>query len=112
MSDGTLSIRRRDPKASQTDATDSLIPSEALRSGTYESFLGGALSAIGEGRTRRDTKGKSKTLGAVDEFRVESRRKRRLRDYDRLLKSFKYGPALDSVLRKACQLTTQFYFFL
>lgn len=110
MSDGTLSIRRRDPKASQTDATDSLIPSEALRSGTYESFLGGALSTIGEGRTRRDTKGKSKTLGAVDEFRVESRRKRRLRDYDRLLKSFKYGPALDSVLRKACQLTTQFHF--
>ena len=105
MSDGTLSIRRRDPKVSQTTATDSIIPSEALRSGTYQSFLGGVLPAVGEGRTRRDAKGKSKAVGDVDEFRVESRRKRRLREYDRLLKSFKYGAALDSVLRKARERT-------
>ena len=105
MSDGTLSIRRRDPKASQTNPLDSIIPPDALRSGTYESFLGGVLPAVGEGRPRQNIKGKSKAIGDVDELRVESRRKRRLREYDRLLKSFKYGAALDSVLRKAREYT-------
>ncbi|KAF8591533.1 Trp-Asp repeat-containing protein [Ramaria rubella] len=107
MSDGTLSIRRRDPKPSQVTATDPLISSEALRSGSYELF-GGALPAVGEGHTRRDTKGKSKAISNIDEFRVESRRKKRLREYDRLLKSFKYGAALDSVLRKQVPPTTTF----
>lgn len=100
MSDGTLSIRRRDPKAFQPTTSDSLIRPEDIRSGTYESFLGGALPTVGEGRTRKDAKGKSKALGDVDEFRVESRRQKRLKAYDRLLKAFKYGAALDSVLRK------------
>jgi U3 small nucleolar RNA-associated protein 15 len=36
----------------------------------------------------------------VDEFKVESRRRRRLKEYDRLLKGFKYSAALDSALRK------------
>lgn len=99
MSDGTLSVRRRDPKPSQAGVADSLIPAEALRSGTYESFLSGALPAMGEGRIQNDIKGKSRALD-VNEFRVESRRKKRLREYDRLLKSFKYGAALDSVLGK------------
>ena len=111
MSDGTLSIRRRDSKASEKDDMESVIPSEALRSGAYESFLGGSLTAVGEGHTRRDIKGKSKVIGNVDEFRVESRRKRRLREYDRLLKSFKYGAALDSVLRKARLRLPLFHFF-
>lgn len=106
MSDGTLSVRRRDPKASQ-GGDDSLIPGDAMRAGTYESFLGGALPSIGEYKPRRDVKGKSKALDNVDEFRVESRRKKRLREYDRLLKGFKYGAALDSVLRKVCDLISK-----
>lgn len=102
MSDGTLSVRRRDPKASEPAAAGITLSADALRSGTFDSFLGGVLPTIGERRLRKDVKGKSKKLDNVDEFRVESRRKKRLREYDRLLKSFKYGAALDSVLAKVC----------
>jgi U3 small nucleolar RNA-associated protein 15 len=38
--------------------------------------------------------------GDLDEFRVEGRRSKRLKEYDQLLKGFKYSAALDSVLRK------------
>jgi len=109
MSDGTLSIRRRDPKASLASyAADTLTSADALRSGNYESLLGGTLPRLGEPRYRRHTKAKSKPIDAINEFRVETRRKKRLRDYDRLLKSFKYGAALDSVLRKQIPPTTTF----
>ncbi|GJJ07566.1 hypothetical protein Clacol_001769 [Clathrus columnatus] len=108
MSDGTLSVRRRDPKASEAVSTDMAISAEALQSGPFESFLGGVLSTIGERRLPKNIKGKSKLLDNVDEFRVESRRKKRLREYDRLLKSFKYGAALDSVLSKQVPPTTKF----
>lgn len=102
MSDGTLSVRRRDPKASEQAAADMAIGADAVRSGAFESFLGGVLPTIGERKLRQGIKGKSRKLDNVDEFRVESRRKKRLREYDRLLKSFKYGAALDSVLAKVC----------
>lgn len=101
MSDGTLSVRHRQQKSSEAATSDN-ISSAALRSATFESFLGGVLPSIGQGRVRE--KKKSKPLGDVDEFRVESRRKKRLREYDRLLKNFKYSAALDSVLRKVCHL--------
>ncbi|KZT19260.1 WD40 repeat-like protein [Neolentinus lepideus HHB14362 ss-1] len=102
MSDGTLSVRRRQPKASES-VSDPLV---VLQSGTFESFLGGSLPAIGEGRVKSKTK--SKPAGDVDEMRVESRRKKRLREYDRLLKGFKYSAALDSALRKNVPPTTAF----
>jgi U3 small nucleolar RNA-associated protein 15 len=102
MSDGTLSVRRRDPKASlASSAADTLTTADALRSGNYDALLGGGtVRRLGEPRYRQDNKTRSKQLDDVNEFRVENRRKKRLRDYDRLLKSFKYGAALDSVLRK------------
>lgn len=96
MTDGTLSVRRRQAKASEASAND-LFSSAALRAGAYESFLGN-LPTIGQGRVK--SKQKSRPVGDVDEFRVESKRKKRLKEYDRLLKSFKYSDALDSVLRK------------
>lgn len=96
MSDGTLSVRRRQPKASQADG-DPLLAAAALRGANFESFLG-ALPAIGQGNVK--SKVKSKPVGDANEFRVESKRKRRLREYDKLLKGFKYSAALDSVLRK------------
>lgn len=96
MSDGTLSVRRRQPKSSENAASE--FSASALRSGTFESFLGNTLPALGQGTLR--SKVKSKPLGDVDEFRVESRRTKRLKEYDRLLKGFKYSAALDSVLRK------------
>ncbi|KAF7355352.1 WD40 repeat-like protein [Mycena sanguinolenta] len=105
MSDGTLSVRRRQPKASET-AGDPAFSAAALRSGAFESFLGSSFPTLGQGSVKQKTK--SKPVGDVDEFRVESRRAKRLRDYDRLLKSFKYSAALDSVLRKQVPPTTTF----
>lgn len=97
MSDGTLSVRRRQPKESESTSNPLLVSS--LRSGTYETFLGGGtLSSIGEGRFRE--KKKAKPVGDIDEIKVEARRKKRLRNYDRLLKNFKYSAALDAVLQK------------
>ncbi|KAJ3484560.1 hypothetical protein NLI96_g5563 [Meripilus lineatus] len=104
MSDGTLSVRRRQLKASENTASD-LLAGAVLRSGAFESFLGN-LPTIGQGRVK--SKQKSKPTGDADELRVESKRRRRLRDYDRLLKNFKYSAALDSVLRKQVPPTTTF----
>ncbi|KII95153.1 hypothetical protein PLICRDRAFT_96605 [Plicaturopsis crispa FD-325 SS-3] len=92
MSDGTLSVRRRQPKASEGAASDMPFSAAALKSG--------------QGHVKNKTK--SKPLGDANEFRVESRRKKRLREYDRLLKNFKYSAALDSVMRKQVPPTTTF----
>lgn len=97
MSDGTLSVRRRQAKPSEAAASEFEIPLAALRAGTFDSFLG-MLPNIGRGHVKQ--KGKSKPIGDVDEFRIEARRKKKLREYDKLLKSFKYSAALDSILRK------------
>ncbi|PIL37144.1 transporter [Ganoderma sinense ZZ0214-1] len=105
MSDGTLSVRRRRPKTSEPASQD-LFSIASLRSGAFESFLGGSLPTIGEGRVKE--KKKSKPVGDVDELKVESKRKKRLREYDRLLKNFKYSAALDSVLLKNVPPTTTF----
>ncbi|KIY49253.1 WD40 repeat-like protein [Fistulina hepatica ATCC 64428] len=101
MSDGTLSVRRRQPKASE-NAGDG----PSLNAGNYESLLGGYIPTVGQGHVR--SKVKSKPLGDVNEFRVERRRTKRLRDYDKLLKSFKYSAALDAVLQKQVPPTTTF----
>lgn len=98
MSDGTLSVRRRQPKVSEASAQNFPFSAAALRTGAFESFLGTTLPSIGQGHVRQ--KGKSKPLGDADELRVESKRKKRLKEYDKLLKGFKYSAALDSVLRK------------
>ncbi|KAF7301707.1 WD40 repeat-like protein [Mycena indigotica] len=105
MSDGTLSVRRRQPKPSEA-AADPAFSSTALKSGAYESFLGASFAAVGHGTVRDKTK--AKAVGDINEFRVESRRAKRLKDYDRLLKSFKYSAALDAVLRKQVPPATAF----
>ena len=91
MSDGTLSIRRRQEKGNQALTSTS-------HQGVFDSFLGAKLPAVGEGAVHG--KMLSKPLGDIDELRVENRRTKRLKDYDRFLKNFKYSAALDSVLRK------------
>jgi len=101
MSDGTLSVRRRQVKS--TESSDMSLA--ALRSGAYESFLGN-LPTIGQGHVK--SKQKTKPIGDVDEFRVETKRKKRLKEFDRFLKSFQYSAALDSVLRKQVPPTTTF----
>ena len=99
MSDGTLSVRRRQPKATESSSAD-LFSLASLRAGTFETFLTGTLSRIGQGNFKDKGKAKARPVGDVNEFKVESRRKKKLREYDRLLKNFKYSAALDSVLRK------------
>ena len=86
MSDGTLSVRRR--QAVPIEA----LNADGLRSDIAEPFFGTSGAARAKVR--------SKPTGELDELRVESRRTRRLKDYDKLLKNFKYSAALDSVLRK------------
>uniref|UniRef100_A0A0W0FJS0 Putative Trp-Asp repeats-containing protein n=1 Tax=Moniliophthora roreri TaxID=221103 RepID=A0A0W0FJS0_MONRR len=105
MTDGTLSVRRRQPKASEADAESSLAKT-ILQSGTYDSFLGGSLPAIGQGKVKG--KNKAKPLGDVNELRIESRRTKRLKNYDKYLKSFKYSAALDAVLKKNVPPTITF----
>ncbi|KAJ3554105.1 hypothetical protein NM688_g3282 [Phlebia brevispora] len=104
MSDGTLSVRRRQAKPSASSANDLFSPA-ALRTGAFESFLGN-LPSLGQGHVK--SKQKSKPVGDVNELRVESKRKRRLKEYDRFLKTFKYSAALDSVLRKQVPPSTAF----
>ncbi|KDN51263.1 hypothetical protein RSAG8_00892, partial [Rhizoctonia solani AG-8 WAC10335] len=108
MVDGSLSVRRRQPKASEAVAN---APRTA-ESGVYDLFMGGGSFALGaKGLTSRPKAGKGKrppTTGILDEFRVEKRRQKRLREYDRLLKNFKYAAALDAVLRKNVPPTTTF----
>jgi U3 small nucleolar RNA-associated protein 15 len=91
MSDGTLSVRRRQPKASEGSTVDVLRPG-------IESLLGAAVPDIGQGTVRGKVQPKPK--GDVNELRVEGKRRKRLKDYDKFLKGFKYSAALDSVLRK------------
>jgi len=96
MTDGTLSIRRRDPKASERQSEE--IEKQTLQQGTYEFFATGILGNIGEGNVK--PKQKTKPVGVPGEMKVVSQRKKKLKEYDRHLKAFKYGAALDSVLRK------------
>ncbi|KAF9467239.1 Trp-Asp repeat-containing protein [Collybia nuda] len=100
MSDGTLSVRRRQPKPSEASAFD------GLHSGVFESVLGAVGAPSSQGISRNKTR--SRPLGDMDELRVESRRRKRLKEYDKLLKGFKYSAALDSVLRKKVPPTTTF----
>jgi U3 small nucleolar RNA-associated protein 15 len=97
MTDGTLSVRRRQPKESEL-AADQPYSTANLRSGAYEAFLGASVPAIGMGSFKAKTK--PKAIPDSSELKVESGRTQRLKEYDRFLKSFKYSAALDSVLKK------------
>ncbi|KAJ3118180.1 snoRNA-binding rRNA-processing protein [Phlyctochytrium bullatum] len=79
MTTGLLSIRHRVLKSKEI--FDSARGSEELRGGTYKYFK----------------RGKSHQATETD-IKVEGRRRRRLKAYDRFLKSFEYGKALDAVL--------------
>jgi U3 small nucleolar RNA-associated protein 15 len=103
MSDGTLSVRRRQIKPAEA-ASEQAMSSAILQSGAFETFLGSG--HIGEGYSK--SKQKSKAVGELSELKIEARRKKRLKQFDKLLKSFKYSAALDSVLRKQVPPTTTF----
>ncbi|WVN89670.1 uncharacterized protein L203_104900 [Cryptococcus depauperatus CBS 7841] len=105
LSDGTLSVRRRVPKVSEI--TSEAAQNTAITNGTYGYFAD--MEAIfGTGYIKAKGKDKGPAVGPADEFRVETRRKKRLRDFDKYLKTFKYSAALDAGLNKNVRPTTAF----
>ncbi|EJD53587.1 WD40 repeat-like protein, partial [Auricularia subglabra TFB-10046 SS5] len=110
MSDGTFSVRRREPRAVDPNAPGA---DASLKTGTYEYFLGGSIAGLGMGKSTKQYKsgkgkGKEAAPNAVEEFRVLASRHKKLREYDKFLKRFKYAAALDAVLRKDVQPVTAF----
>jgi len=79
MSDGTLSVRRRDVRDESR-----LQPLDALNM-----FSDISLSSTAN----------SKSMGP-EELRLHMRTSRKLKEYDKFLKNFKYSAALDCVLKK------------
>ncbi|RSH85203.1 hypothetical protein EHS25_005010 [Saitozyma podzolica] len=105
MTDGTLSVRRREPKASE--ASEQEIKSSALAGGAYEYFAD-MEAVFGTGHIKAKGKGLPPVIGAADEIRVETRRRDKLKEYDRMLKAFKYSAALDAGLNKNVRPSTTF----
>ncbi|KAF8655233.1 hypothetical protein AX16_003139 [Volvariella volvacea WC 439] len=96
MSDGTLSVRRRQAKA--REEMDNLL--------SLDTTLTAELHSVGQGYIK--TRAAPKAIGDANELRIESRRTKRLKQYDKHLRNFKYTAALDSVLRKSVPPTTTF----
>lgn len=109
MTDGTLSLRRRDPKAAELAAQEA--KKSVLSTGAYEYFADfesvfgtGHVKSTQQDQAQGQQRQGAKTMAAVDEFRVENVRRKKLKDYDKFLKTFKYGAALDAVMVKVCQV--------
>lgn len=89
MSDGTLSIRRRVPKASEISQDDQArFDAPTL------------LHDINIGHGSQHHKPPTKSALDATELRVQSLTSKKLKEYDKFLKNFKYSAALDSVLKK------------
>ncbi|KAI5455117.1 U3 small nucleolar RNA-associated protein 15 [Naganishia albida] len=113
MTDGTLSLRRRDPKAAELAAQEA--KKSVLSTGAYEYFADvesvfgtGHVKSTQQDQAQGQQRQGAKTMAAVDEFRVENVRRKKLKDYDKFLKTFKYGAALDAVMVKTVRPVTAF----
>lgn len=96
MTDGTLSVRRRDAKASEVAADEA--KQAVIAGGAYDYFKDmEAVFGMGHIKAKKSA---IPVIGPADEFRVETRRKERLREFDRYLKAFKYAAALNAALKK------------
>ncbi len=99
MLDGTLSVRRRDPKPSETLAQDQM--NQSLSTGAYEYFTD-MEQIFGKGYIKPRKSELGPVVGPADEFKVETKRVARLKEFDKALKRFKYGAALDAGMKKVC----------
>jgi len=97
MTDGTLSVRRRDAKATETAEEEA--KQAALSSGSYEYFAE-MESVFGTGHVKAKGKDRAPVVGPADEFKVERRRREKLKPFEKQLKAFKYSAALDAGLAK------------
>ncbi|KAF9581398.1 snoRNA-binding rRNA-processing protein [Lunasporangiospora selenospora] len=79
MAGGLLSIRQRVVKTEEVQTRR--VTEEQLNGGTYKYFMRGQKAVVDA------------------DFVVESQKRRRLKDYDKYLKAFQYGNALDAALR-------------
>lgn len=63
-------------------------------------------AVFGTGHVKQKGANAPPVIGPSDEFKVESKRRQRLREFDRYLKGFKYSSALDAGLKQVriCQL--------
>jgi U3 small nucleolar RNA-associated protein 15 len=94
MSNGLLAVKSRGNK----DMAESRVKEKRdPRAGTYAYFIRGQADEAGD-----------------DDYRVERVRKQRLQPFDKLLKAFSYGPALDAAIvtqqPQVCPLGTLFCF--
>lgn len=79
---GALSIRRRKTPKPSAQAAQDAQSRQILRSGSYKYFL----------------RGHNRKIPNQDEFKVEQRRRVRLKPYDKMLQKFEYMAALDAAL--------------
>ena len=91
MSDGTLSIRRRQPKATESQG-------EQINFSEIYADIPGELKPI----ARRSLPKATRDAG---ELRMVTQPVKKLKEYDKLLKAFKYSAALDIVLKKVLILS-------
>ena len=99
LTDGTFSLRRRDPKPSETSAAEQM--KSAVAGGAYEYFAD-MEQVFNTGHVKSKTT-PSVIKGPEDEFRAETKRRQRLKEFDRFLRLFKYSAALDASLKKVCR---------
>ncbi|WFD30043.1 U3 small nucleolar RNA-associated protein 15 [Malassezia sp. CBS 17886] len=97
MSDGTLCIRKRELKASELEGREQRRA--AFRTGAYQHFVSGAA----EPDARR-----ASAATRAGELSVESTRRQRLKQYDHLLKAFRYRDALDASLQHGVPASVTF----
>ena len=91
MSDGTLSVRRRQPKGAEVQ--------EQVNSSDIYVDIPGHLNPA----SRRSLPKATRDAG---ELRMVTQPVKKLKEYDKLLKAFKYSAALDTVLKKVLILST------
>lgn len=96
MADGTLCVRKRD--VSKTEEEARAVERNAITGGGMDAFLnasqeGGVSASLASAQDRQAA------LLRGDDIRAETVRARRLKPYDKLMKSFRYSEALDAVLR-------------
>ncbi|KAN0062011.1 U3 small nucleolar RNA-associated protein 15 [Thecaphora frezii] len=106
MADGTLCIRKRDVKASELEQRE--MERAAMNAGAYEYFMAGQVGQSPASKEGGPPGSQRAPRSAQDDFRVESVRKRKLADYDKLLKAFRYSDALDAALRKGVHPSVTF----
>lgn len=97
MTDGTLAVRRREAKATEEAAAEA--KQQALQSGSYEYFAD-MEAVFGTGYVKAKGKDLPPVVGPADEYKVETKRRLKLKEFDKMLKGFKYSNALDAGIKK------------